>query len=154
MARRDLKYKPGEDGYWPQGTADEERMRRDRRLSRGILKNPGRRQLAALLRSVSSPRDGLRGMLLGGDIYWWDSGHGTHSDAYRVLGVLSDREHAAEIELHVEIPDGPSYLGDGKEEGLPIYLTAKRQEGVDRALLHPTLVGGFDKNGYMKDSAE
>jgi len=114
-----------------------EKERADRAFLEGYLVNVSSRKVVRLLKGLREVRDGLRGLLVDGNLYWWDPALGTHTDGYRRLfpdqnkrfsGLTFRNDH--EVELHVD------------KNGV-VYVTAHRSIW-EKLKQHPN----FDKRWF------
>ena len=84
-------------------------------FSESYMLNASSRKVERTLKGIRCVPDGLRGLLVDGDLYWWDADLATHCDGIRWLFPDSRERFAGllsmqyEIELHVSERDGSVY---------------------------------------------
>lgn len=135
-----------DDPRWDLTQVEYERQHRYRvdRFHDAYLIDPTPRQLRALLKK--HPDDGLRGLIVNGQIYWWHAHIGTHSDGMNWLGVDYDRDKVVQVELHAFRKENEyTYNTD------VIYGTVRYGESLDDLLNHPTLAGHWNPEGDLMD---
>jgi hypothetical protein len=110
----------------------EERARKDH-WSLNLLINPSTSELGKLCRKAGS--EGLRGLVVGDDLYWWNAWYGTHNDAIKWMGRSDlNRSHGVEAHLY--------------EDGF-VGLTATTNDLVNELMEHPRLRGKFMADGSL-----
>jgi hypothetical protein len=107
--------------------------------------------------ALKSGGAGVRGLLIGGDLLWWDCELGTHGDACHWLGlgfrhakIIDTARGHDEVEFHLRY----SEFDTRKARVLGSYLTADSADGLDRLLNQPTIQPHLDKDreGLAVDS--
>lgn len=102
-----------------------------------VLVNPSASEVARLCRA-STREDGIRGIIVGDDLYWWDPWLATHGDAIRWMKINLHREkpRLGCVEAHL--------CDDGK-----IGLCGDDDETLAALEAHRTLVGMIDDEGSL-----